>query len=316
MDRQLSGCHSAFFRSFETDYVEVITDGGAVSIKDINALRRDAIEKFEAEICNSFKREPKEIVYDKNYYLNEKSPCLSVEVRTKEQYEAVCNVEGIELFIPYNLYKEVKPLNAVCVLPPILKDSDEIDLSGIEKVEINNIGQLKLCKGKTVYAGYSMNIANSAASSALKNAGIKRICYSTELTLTETKNAFADGVDAEVMVYGRQRLMYMENCVIKSAYSCKCKESNFSLKDRMGVNFPIITENCRNIILNSRPTFMADKGTDIKNLQNNALRLIFTVENPKMCCIIIDEYKKMLNGEKVNGFTEEFTRGHFYRGAQ
>ena len=61
---------------------------------------------------------------------------------------------------------------------------------------------------------------------------------------------------------------------------------------------------------------MADKGSDIEKLQIDAMRLIFTVENPNMCCEIIDEYKKMLSGESVEGFKEDFTRGHFYRGAQ
>lgn len=302
--------------SFDVDYIEVITDGGAVSIKDINALRRDAIEKFEAEICSSHKRESKKIIYEKESDAAYKTPVLSVEVTTKEQYDAVKDIEGVELFVPYNLYKEVTPKNAVCVLPAILKDCDSPDLSGIDKVEINNIGQLKLCEGKEIYAGYGMNISNSASAKAVIANGVKRVCYSTELTLNEIKNALSLNVPSEVMVYGRQRLMYMENCIIKSAYGCKCGESEFSLKDRLGVKFPVITENCRNIILNSRPTYMADKGVDINNLQIDAMRLIFTVENPKMCSLIIDEYKKMLSGEIVEGFKEDFTRGHFYRGAQ
>ena len=161
-----------------------------------------------------------------------------------------------------------------------------------------------------------MNISNSAAFSALCEAGAEQICLSSELTTSEIRNALAGSNRAECMAYGRQRLMYMENCVIKSAYDCRCKEESFYLKDRLGVKFPIITENCRNILLNSRPTYMADKESDIKNLQIDAIRLIFTVENPKLCCIIVDTYKKMLAGESVDACLEEFTRGHFYRGAQ
>lgn len=301
---------------FKAEYIEIITDGGTASVKDINSLRRDAIEKFTYDICSSKKREPKEIVYEKKSWQQPQDIKLNIEVRTKEQYEVVKRTENAEIFVPYHLYKELNLKDAVCVLPPVLKDSDRVDLEGIEKVEINNIGQLAMCKGKKFYTGYSMNISNSAAFSALCEAGAEQICLSSELTTSEIKNALSGSNKAECMAYGRQRLMYMENCVIKSAYGCRCKEENFYLKDRLGVKFPIITENCRNILYNSRPTYMADKGSDIKNLQTDAIRLFFTVENPKLCCIIVDTYKKMLAGAQVNASLEEFTRGHFYRGAQ
>ena len=301
---------------FKAEYIEIITDGGTVPVKDINSLRRDAIEKFTYEICSSKTREHKKIVYEKEIRKDEENLKLNIEVRTKEQYEALKNEKDVEIFVPYHLYKELNLKDEVCVLPPILKNSDKIDLDGINKVEINNIGHLVLCKGKKIYTGYSMNISNSAAFSALYAAGAEQICLSSELTTSEIKNVLSSSGRAECMVYGRQRLMYMENCVIKSAHDCKCKADNFYLKDRLGVKFPIITENCRNILLNSRPTYMADKERDIKSLQLNAIRLIFTVENPDLCCIIVNAYKNMLQGNSVDAFKEEFTRGHFYRGAQ
>ena len=61
---------------------------------------------------------------------------------------------------------------------------------------------------------------------------------------------------------------------------------------------------------------MADKEQDIKSLKINAIRLIFTVENPDTCCIIVDAYKNMIKGTFAKSFDEDFTRGHFYRGAQ
>ena len=301
---------------FEAEFVEVLTDGGAVSIKDINNLRRTAIEKLEREICESFYRNPEKIIYENKEVKEEKDIQISVEVTTKEQYDVLKGVDEIELFIPYNLYKEVNPKNAVCILPPILKDKDIPDLTGISKIEINNIGQLDLSKGKELYTGYSMNITNSASVKTLKNFGAKRLCFSTELALNEIKKAIVKNIETECVVYGRQRLMYMENCVIKSAYGCKCNEESFSLCDRLGVEFPIITENCRNIILNSRPVYMADRFDDINRLGIDSIRLIFTLENKKECVEIVNEYKKALSGKQVNGFKGEFTRGHFYRGAK
>ncbi len=300
---------------FIADYVEVVTSGGFVPIKSINSLRREALEKFETEICTSKKREKKVLSYEKPQ--NEKnSPIkLTLEVRTKEQFEAVKDIDVDEIFVPYHLHKELKQKDAVCVLPPVLKDSDKVDLETIEKVEINNIGQLALCGEKKIYAGYSMNITNSLAFSALRSLGAKEITVSTELTSSEIKNIGNFGVVKASMVYGRQRLMYIENCIIKSAFACKCNDDDFYLKDRLGIKFPIITENCRNMILNSRPTFMADKANDIKNMGIGAMRLIFTVEDANRTKEIAETYIKMLNGEEIKGFDGEFTRGHFFRGA-
>ena len=59
---------------------------------------------------------------------------------------------------------------------------------------------------------------------------------------------------------------------------------------------------------------MADRIDDIKNLQIDRIRLSFTVENPDLCCIIIDEYKKALSGQRVSPPKFDYTRGHFYRG--
>lgn len=300
---------------FCVDYIDIATDGGVVPIKAINALRREAVEKLTYELCTSKKRERKEISYIKPEEENIHALKLNVEVRTKEQYESVKKMGIDEIFMPYHLYKEIKPENAVCVLPPILKDTDKVDLEGIEKVEINNIGQLKLVKGKKIYAGYSMNITNSAAFGALASSGADRICVSSELTVNEIRNAGTDDAVKECMVYGRQRLMYMENCVIRSAYGCKCNEKNFYLKDRLGIKLPIITENCRNVLLNSRPTYMADKLRDIKNMKLGGMRLIFTIENGEETKKIVSAYKEMVSGKETPCCIEEFTRGHFYRGA-
>jgi len=298
---------------FDAEYIEVVTDGGFVPVKAINALRRDAIEKFQDKICMSKKREKIKTFYrkkqnDKTYPIN-----LTAEVKTKEQYDAVRGLSIGEIFMPYELYKEIKPENAVCVLPPILKDSDKVDLEGIEKVEINNIGQFALCKGKKIYTGYSMNITNSAAFSALCKLGAEEITVSTELTVNEIKNIGTDESVKAAMVYGRQRLMYMENCVIKSAYGCKCNENEFYLKDRLGIKFPIITENCRNVLLNSRPTFMADKPGDLMNMKLGANRLVFTTESKEETKQVVLAYQNALEG-KETVCDCEFTRGHFLRG--
>ena len=62
---------------------------------------------------------------------------------------------------------------------------------------------------------------------------------------------------------------------------------------------------------------MADKLNDLISKKVDYIRLMFTTENAAECRNIAELYKKALNGENVgNPFGENnFTRGHFYRGA-
>ena len=145
--------------------------------------------------------------------------------------------------------------------------------------------------------------------------GAESLTISPELNLSEIKQmAEKTCLPLELIAYGRLPLMLMENCIIKSSYRCACGKEKFSLRDRKGVEFPIITEDCRNLLLNSCPIYMADRMDDIKSLQIDRIRLSFTVENSDLCCIIIDEYQKALSGIKIDPPKFTYTRGHLGRG--
>ncbi len=302
---------------FYLESCKIDLDGkAAVSVGSINALRRDAAEKLSEEICKTYKRdiEPVKATNKKVSHIN-REPVLCVQVTSKEQYMAAKKMGIKEIYLPYDLYKEGIDSDAVCVLPEIPKEGETYEIPKGARVMVNNLGQINSLDNAELLGGHRLNVFNSQAAEMLSEMGLKTFTASPELNQKELKSLRqSTDLPIEIIAYGRLGLMLMENCVIKSAYRCACDKASFSLKDRKNVEFPVICQNCRNIILNSCPVYMADRIDDIKNLQIDRIRLSFTVENPDLCCIIIDEYKKALSGQRVTSPKFDYTRGHFYRG--
>lgn len=302
----------------------------AVSVGAVNALRREAAEKLGEMISSGYRRdfravgahgggntdfEPTASRAGGGDFGKSEQPVLCVQVQTEEQYRAAKKMGIREIYLPYRLYRTGLDKEAVCVLPELPRQGETLDLSGAARVMVNNIGQLEAARGCEILGGHRLNLYNSGAAEQLAAMGAASLTASPELNLKELRQLAENScVPLEVIAYGRLPLMLMENCVIKSAASCGCGNGRFALRDRKGIDFPILTEDCRNILLNSCPIDMADRLEDIKNLQINRIRLSFTVENPDMCCIIIEGYQKAMAGQKLSPPHFAYTRGHFYRG--
>ena len=84
----------------------------------------------------------------------------------------------------------------------------------------------------------------------------------------------------------------------------------------MGERFPVVCENCRNVIYNSVPLYMADKIEDVLSVNPDAIRLLFTTESGEETAEVIRAYKKALSGDVPGGVFDRITRGHFYRGVE
>ncbi|MBQ4518247.1 MAG: U32 family peptidase [Clostridia bacterium] len=296
------------------------SDDVAVAIKDLNALRRSALEQLEQKIVNCFHREPvaAPVQEEKKTYCKTETPVLCAEVNTKEQLKAAVDM-GIErIYMPASLLADAKEVkDPVVLLPPINKELQTVEIGEKEGVCIQNIGQLAKMQGREITAGHRLNITNSQSIAMLQEMGVTRFVLSPELNM-KAISSLRRHTDTflEVIGYGRLPLMLLENCIIKSAYGCVCDEGEFALKDRKNEVFPIGSRHCGNIIYNSKPLYMADRILDIKNLQINGIRLCFSLENYETCCIIIREYQEALSGKKKEAPEGGFTRGHFYRGMQ
>ena len=159
--------------------------------------------------------------------------------------------------------------------------------------------------GFTIHTGFSMNVFNTHSVQTLESLGVKGITLSAELTLSQLEKV-GGTVKRGIIGYGRLPLMLTRNCPVRNGKTCdECKSGSF-LTDRKGMKFPVVCSFGCSEILNSCPTYMADRTDEIKNM--DFITFYFTKEPPQMCEAVIEAYRK---NKKAAG---DFTRGLYYRG--
>ncbi len=304
---------------FELSFAEIdIEEGISLPVKEINELRRSALELLAEVIC----------LIERDGIKGDFEPCsecasvsgeprLNAEVRTKEQAHAAVDAGFDKILIPYSLYAEHKQYfdgltaNLAVVLPGIARDSRPINEEILPReVYISNISQLKLADTHKVVADFRINAFNSSAVKVLKDKGADGVCLSPELNLGQIERLSAS-IPKELIVYGRIPLMTVQNCVVKSAKGkCSCRDEVYLLRDRKGVKFPVFTDkrSCTNTVYNSAPVYMADRLHELPTEGVCAHRFIFTTETPEEIQRVFLNYK---NKSVCDG---DFTRGHYYRG--
>lgn len=308
--------------AFEFKELDIVADDGInIPIKAINELRRDAFLKLEKCFLNQDKPST-DVSFD---YVKPK--------KQQKQYEFTCEVQTFEqaksafecgfsrIYIPYRVYKTQKTFfNKNSDVFYLLCENIERDKfitnpenTDLKNICISNISGLNTFKGYNMHANYSLNVFNSYSAAELSKYGVTSVCLSPELNMAEIKDASPD-MDFELIVYGRLRLMTVQNCLVKSALKgCKnnCGDGHFLLKDRKNMYFPLFTQKgqCINTIYNSLPVYMGDRMAELIKTGAKYLRFVFTTESDYE----IIKLKKMYeNGEKY--FNDEYTRGHFSRG--
>ena len=319
---------------FDSISVEV-TGRAYVQIKDLNYIRREALKMIEDEILSdSIDIQNR----NESISLNHSAGCDSSlsGMTAYEQFTAVKEFEESTgkifrfIYVPVRLLEEdykrfISDKDRIVIEPPsIIHDSEYekyIDFImrlfnlGFNKIRVHNISEYRrIFDGFKIFGSYRMNITNSNSVKLCSVImGFSSVMLSPELSIPQIRD-IAKGVDipTEVCVYGYQPLMLTENCILKNldSNSCKCNSIG-CITDRLGKKFPVIKDgkNCRSVLLNSCPTFMADKMEELKCYNIKMYNLNFTVESPNEIKRICKAY---LCGENYR--PEEFTRMHFYKG--
>ena len=301
-----------------------IDEGITLPISEVNALRRAACDMLIKKRENVHK----EIVgacsvgfiIDKNEGERE----LNIQVNTIEQAKAALSVEPAILCAPEHVIKKLdkcKNTKLVTKLDAIVNDEKTYKNIITDGVLCSSLGSAYALGNKhTVYGNYRINVYNDSSVAFYLANGFERVCLSPELSIKDmasmSKNALSI---CDVLVYGHIPLMTMKNCVIKSCTgNCSKNKGGYFLTDRKNEAFPIIcqSKSCTNLLLNAKPTYMADKLGDLLKLGIKRFSLMFTIEDGDSCRRICDEYARAIKGEHVKNSMEEnkFTRAHFYRG--
>ena len=299
--------------SFELDG----EDNTTIAVSELNSLRRKACDM----LCDKRSSINKKEVYNFEYPGEKKKKYtqsnICVQVCTKEQFEAAGFAQRV--LVPLSLWDKIIPDERCFVLlPQVVLDEKKV-LQQLSKIPVSygvyasSVGMLSLAKtgGRKAYADWAANIYNSVSANEFGKI-CDAITLSPELSLEGIRKiSQRTAAECEALCYGYQTVMTSRACLIRGITGkCDCS-STIDIKDKTGASFKIIgdKESHLNTVLNSRPTFMADKLNEIRKSGIKWIRLVFTTESAKETEKIIKMYLGKIPVEKP----VEFTRGYFMK---
>lgn len=301
-------------KSFEFSGEEGVT----IAVSELNRIRREAALALMQRRAEIARKETFAFSYPQEKKDGQRRKSLiCVQVRTKEQLDAA--VKADRVLVPLSLWSEITPDERCFVLlPQVVLDEEMVQkqLSHIPQsygVYANTPSMLCLAKkqGRKVYADWGMNIYNSVAAASLEDI-CNGITLSPELPLSQIAAVTSKTkLLCEAVCHGYQTVMTSRACLIRGMTGkCDCKEP-VRIKDKTGAQFTLIGESDTHIntVLNSRPTFMADKLKEIYKSGLGAIRIIFTTEGKTEAERII----KMYRGEVLAQKPALYTRGYLLK---
>ena len=313
--------------------VRAETEGAFVPVSQVNAIRREALEKLAEARIKAFEPDTAcEGVYPEEYLPANNLPEMAC-VRTKEQAEAA-GAAGLRVIWDPEDYRA----EALRVLKAEMKRGDWLKLPDVceeetlqelrswvtanrellDGVMLGSVGQLGADWPVAYGAGPGIPVMNHQAASLLFEEGCTFVTASPELTGTELKTLLAGGAPIVTAVYGRTRLMLLHHCPARTALGlmkghrdCRMCDrgepealAGQTLDDRKGYRFPLLRqrlpEGCMVQLMNAFPTDQMDKAAGKR-------MVVLTTENAEETEEVLRAFKE---GRKTKG---ETTGGHWKR---
>ncbi|MCD7809372.1 MAG: DUF3656 domain-containing protein [Erysipelotrichaceae bacterium] len=304
---------------FDLKELKIISDDQvSIPIKEINNLRRITCQKLENQLAKQQIHHLKKQDYIHPIRQLSSKGKTYVHVSTLEQLKLVSKYNDIEIIYPY----QSDTLEAFRIYPNMILGTSKIlktkDIENIKNSKIyqfvncifvNNYGAYEAFHNKEKILGTGMNIYNS--SSASHYPGMKIL--SIEMSLNDINHLHTDLSKCMIQVYGKIENMVSEYCPISHYYfgylkkNCQiCRNHSFSLIDRKGEKFDIITdENCRMHLLNCRSIFYNQPSIQINNHY-----IHFTNESSEEITIIMDYFIK--KNQDVSEIKKQLSLTHGY----
>ena len=293
-----------------------IDDGLMVPASQLNALRREAVEKLDSARLKAKKKI--HIVKSADFNFIKKLNIKRREIRV--QLSDISQLKGVEenaemIFLPIDellKHDNVNDERFAAVLPRFVLNEktlgeklEKLKARGINRAMCTNYAQIRLCrdKGMEIHGGYGLNITNSYSMMELAELGAADCTVSFEMKLHQV-NTLGDYLPYGIIAYGRLPLMLTRNCPVKQAAG-GCKNCTGGLTDRTGRFFPVKCDGVSCEVLNSDILVMSDK---LHEIDTDFILLCFTDESAERAGEVISAYR---NGVKLDG---ELTRGLYYRG--
>ena len=287
------------------DIVTEIEDNLFIPIKEINELRREAVE----ELISLRENDKKEVIIieDKKEITNknkENDYKLNILVRNLEQLKVAIDKKVNNIYVTdiklYNEYKEHD--NVYLRLDRVTNNIVDYNDSNLLLGELGSFYKYK--DNNKVVSDYYFNVVNSLYVNYLTDNNVSLVTLSVENKLNnmiDILNNVKHPDKCETIIYGTIELMVMKHCplnmLVNKEEKCNvCRGDNdYYLEDRNKSRYKIVTDKCITHIMNSR---VMDNTNYIKDLKkNNCLnyRVELFLENGKETGKIIDEVLYLLN---------------------
>lgn len=315
-----------------------------LTIKKINELRRNTLEKLETELLKDSMRV---VPVEKEFLpsIHQDTPGgqmhIHIAVSTKEQFITAIQYPIERIYLPADLMinqeltmQEVKEKNQDCELflslPRIIRKKEDTYLerlktilmdSAVHGVLVNNLeelywlSQISFSKKKAV--NHPLYIWNRHAL-LFYGRRADTLCAPLELSKSELNDI--NYHDFEIVLYGHLPMMVTANCLHQTTASCNKTKGGHSLLlvDRYKKAHPVLCNclHCYNEIFNAIPLSLHNELQHYKLDGYHIFRLDFTVENRKITNDILNYYLNSISGYKADVFPlKEYTTGHTTKGA-
>ncbi len=323
---------------YPEDTAVTLDDGLRIPAKELNALRRQALDTLTAArqsvpVVRENVPEPHENAPKQREWIG-----YTVQVRTMHQIpQGMEQLPLVSIYVPAHEIAE-HPQRAqeivqagrelVPVLPRIIWNAEwksvQQDLQrcrelGCRAALVGNVGQIAPVQAldMAVYGDFGLNAFHGGTLDVLKCCGVQRQTLSYELRFAQIRD-MQKPLKTELIVAGRLPLMVTENCMIAGRRGgCRrdgrgaCAKGPHALTDRMGKKFPVFREeHCRNTLYNSQP--LALEPQEYMGLGVSYARLLLSDEGPESAIQRAQE----LCGGRMPDYGADATRGLYRRGVE
>ena len=301
---------------YYAETMNITLDSGLfVPASEINALRREAVEKLTALRAYVPHIDKKD--YELPSLVKKTSGNTQIYIRITDISQIPDDLSNVScLIVPMEIAPSLTKLENITMavdIPRWIEDEEktfeglkELKKSGYTYVYCSNLAAINLAKKLDfkIIGGIGLNICNEQTARVLGDMGVSEITLSAEISMRDAVN-FATDYKKGIFAYGRIPLMMFKNCPVKNGVSCaECKKRSV-ITDRKGLKFPVRCRASYSEMLNCSYLYLADKWQDIGAF--DYILLYFTDETSDRVAEVIKEYK---NGGAA---PKDYTRGLYYR---
>ena len=342
--KQITKTGNSFFEF--KDLTVNLESGSFMTIKQLNELRREALDSLQNEmLTNTFRKLPDQTYTRKDEPAKKDSsmePKLHISITDKEQLTEVLSMSFCSrIYLPADMLvnkiitqdslKMSEKQEIFLILPRIIRKKDDNYLKILQEIlndtcidgvlvqnleEVYWLKQIEYCGKKALnHTLYSWNKESLSFYSAYADS----VCAPLELSRKEINDLSSK--ELEIVAFGHLPMMVTANCMNKTMNECNHQKKDgfiMPLKDRYQKSHPIYgcCTHCYNEIFNAIPLSLHKEIPSYLSDGYHIFRLDFTIEDRNTVKRISDCYYNIINGKSdTSFFAFDYTTGHSQKGA-